>query len=165
MRLYLFPQNFVEFTGQIFGRWRILCVTKNLKQQKLRPINMAFPEISLQYNLKIIFNYSIINIQLLTRITMFFLISYPPPLFTQSRRDRDLKSCQLITFDNSHLLTKVHFLLKSGFQVIIFFILLEVGYFVTIVVSFVYKWARQLFLGHYKLISDWFIFSEYFSNW
>ena len=100
---------------------------------------MAFPEISLQYNLKIIFNYSIINIQLLTRITMFSLISYPPPLFTQSRRDRDLKSCQLITFDNSDLLTKVHFLLKSGFQVIIFFILLEVGYFVTIVVSFVYK--------------------------
>ena len=100
---------------------------------------MAFPEISLQYNLKIIFNYSIINIQLLTRITMFSLISYPPPLFTQSRWDRDLKSCQLITFDNSHLLTKVHFLLKSGFQVIIFFILLEVGYFVTIVVSFVYK--------------------------
>ena len=39
---------------------------------------MAFPEISLQYNLKIIFNYSIINIQLLTRITMFSLISYPP---------------------------------------------------------------------------------------
>ena len=95
--------------------------------------------LNLQYNLKIIFNYSIINIQLLTRITMFSLISYPPPLFTQSRRDRDLKSCQLITFDNSHLLTKVHFLLKSGFQVIIVFILLEVGYFVTIVVSFVYK--------------------------
>ena len=42
--------------------------------------------------------------------------------------DRDLKSCQLIASDKSEILRKVHFLLKSGFQVITFFSLLEVGY-------------------------------------
>ena len=42
-----------------------------------------------------------------------------------SRRGRDLKSC--------------HFLLKSDFQVITFFIILEVGYLVIIVLNFVYK--------------------------
>ena len=39
---------------------------------------------------------------------------------------------------------------------------LEVGYLI-IVVNFVYKWARQLISGHYKRMSEWFIFSEYFS--
>ena len=53
--------------------------------------------------------------------------------------DRDLKSCQEIASDISNLLKKVHFLLKSGFQVTAFFILLEVGYLATIVVNFVYK--------------------------
>ena len=38
-----------------------------------------------------------------------------------------------------------------------FFILLEEGYLVTIVVNFVCKWAQQLFSGHYKLMSKWFI--------
>ena len=42
-----------------------------------------------------------------------------------SRRGRDLKSC--------------HFLLKSDFQVITFFIILEVRYLVIIVLNFVYK--------------------------
>ena len=50
----------------------------------------------------------------------------------------DLKSCQLTASDKSNLLRKVQFLLKSGFQVIAFFILLEVGYLVAIIVNFVY---------------------------
>ena len=41
---------------------------------------------------------------------------------------RDLKSCQLIASDKSNLLRKVDFLLESRFQVIAFFISLEVGY-------------------------------------
>ena len=49
--------------------------------------------------------------------------------------DRDLKSCQLIASDKSNLLRKVHFLLNTGFQVIVFFILLEVGHLATIVVK------------------------------
>ena len=36
-------------------------------------------------------------------------------------------------------MTKVHFLLKNGFQVKVFFILLDVGYLVTIALNFVYK--------------------------
>ena len=54
---------------------------------------------------------------------------------------------------------KVEFLLKSDFQVIAFFIPLEVGYPIIIVVNFVYKQARQL------IMSDWFTFSGYFFNW
>ena len=49
------------------------------------------------------------------------------------------ESCQVITSHKFNLLRKVDFLLESGFQVIAFFILLEVGYLVTIVVNFVYK--------------------------
>ena len=41
--------------------------------------------------------------------------------------------------DKSNFLRKDDFLLKSGFQVIAFFIPLEVGYLVIIVVNFVYK--------------------------
>ena len=37
-------------------------------------------------------------------------------------------SCTLIASDKSNLLKKVHFFLKSGFQVIVFYILLEIGY-------------------------------------
>ena len=66
----------------------------------------------------------------------------------------DLKSCQLTASDKSNLLRKVQFLLKRGFQVIAFFILLEVGYLVAIIVNFVYPWARQLFSEHYKIMSD-----------
>ena len=77
----------------------------------------------------------------------------------------DLKSCQVIAYDDSNLLIKVDFLLKIGFQVIVFFIPLGVGYLVIIVVNFVYKWAWQLFLGHHKIMSDWFIFLEHFSDW
>ena len=49
-----------------------------------------------------------------------------------------------IASNKSDLLSKLDFFLKSGFQVIMFFIVLEVGYHVTIVVSFIYKWAQQL---------------------
>ena len=41
--------------------------------------------------------------------------------------------------DKSNLLRKVDFLLTSVFQVLAFFIPLEVGYLVLIVVDFVYK--------------------------
>ena len=54
-------------------------------------------------------------------------------------RDRDLKSCQSIDSDKNNLMRKFDFLLKGGFQVLIFFILLEVGYLIKIVVYFVYK--------------------------
>ena len=40
---------------------------------------------------------------------------------------------------NLALMRKVHFLLKSGFAFIGFFILLEVGYPITIAVNFVYR--------------------------
>ena len=73
-----------------------------------------------------------------------------------------MKSCQVIASDESNLLRKVDFLLESSFQVIAFYIPLEEGYVVIIVANFDYKWARQLFSGHHKIISDWFIFSEYF---
>ena len=56
-----------------------------------------------------------------------------------------MKSCQVIASDKSNLLRKVDFLLKIGFQVIAFFLSLEVQYLAIIVVNFVYKRARQLF--------------------
>ena len=56
-----------------------------------------------------------------------------------------MKSCQVIASDKSNLLRKVDFLLKIGFQVIAFFLSLEVKYLAIIVVNFVYKRARQLF--------------------
>ena len=34
-----------------------------------------------------------------------------------------------------------------------------------IVVNFVYKQTQQIFLGHHKIMSDWFIFLEYFTDW
>ena len=40
--------------------------------------------------------------------------------------DKDLKSCQLIAAGKFNLLRKIHFLLKSSFQVIAFFIFLEI---------------------------------------
>ena len=63
----------------------------------------------------------------------------PNLLNLQSRSDRDLKISQVIAHDKSNVLRKVDFLLKCGFQVIAFFILLEVGYLVIIVVNFVSK--------------------------
>ena len=72
---------------------------------------------------------------------------------------------KLIASDKSNLLRKFDFLLKSGFQVIAFYVSLEVGYLAVIVLNFVYKWARQLFSGHHKIMPNWFIFSEYFSDW
>ena len=78
---------------------------------------------------------------------------------------QDLKSCQLIAFDKSNVQRIAHFLPKSDFHVVAIFILLEVGYLVTIVMYFVYKWARQLFSEHYKITSAWFMFSEFFSDW
>ena len=78
--------------------------------------------------------------------------------------DRDLKSCQVVASDKSNLLRKVDFLLKSGFQVIEFFILLGVGYLVIIDVNFVYKWARQLFSSHHKTMSGWHNLSQDFKK-
>ena len=68
-----------------------------------------------------------------------------------------------IPFDN--LLRKAYFLLKIGFQVVAFFIVLEVGYLIIIVANFAYKGAQKLFLENHKIMTDWFMFSEYFSNW
>ena len=59
----------------------------------------------------------------------------------------DLKSCQLIASHKSNLLRKVHFLLKSVFKVIAFFIIFEVGYLVIIVVNFVYKMNMTIIFG------------------
>ena len=52
-------------------------------------------------------------------------------------RDRDLKSCQSTDFGKSNLLRIFQILLKSVFQVIALFILLESGYLVAIIVNFV----------------------------
>ena len=46
------------------------------------------------------------------------------------------KRTKTITLDEFKRMTKVHFNLKSGFQIIALFNLLEVGYLVTIVVNF-----------------------------
>ena len=81
------------------------------------------------------------------------------------RTSLKLKRCQVIASDKSNLLWRVDFLLKSGFQVIAVFLHLEVRYLVIIVVNFVYKWARQLFSGHHKKMSDSLILLEYFSGW
>ena len=77
----------------------------------------------------------------------------------------DLKVCQVIASDKSNLLRQVYLFLKSDFQVTAFFIPLKVGYSVIIVVNFVYKWVQQSFSGHHKIISDCFIFLEYYSGW
>ena len=50
-----------------------------------------------------------------------------------------LKSCEVIASNKSNLLRNVDFLLRSGFQVIAFFIPVEVEYLVIILVNFVYK--------------------------
>ena len=73
---------------------------------------------------------------------------------------------ELIVSDKSNLLRKAYFLLKSGFQVIAFFYSfgVRIPCYNWCKID-VYKWARQLFSGHYKMISDWFIFSKYFSDW
>ena len=67
------------------------------------------------------------------------------------------KSCHVEASDKITLTREVHFLLKSGFQVITFTILLEVGYLIKIVGNFIYKWAQNLVLGHCKIISDWYL--------
>ena len=75
-----------------------------------------------------------------------------------------MKNCRVIASDKSNLLRKVDYLLKSCFPVKAFFIPLEVGYLVRIVVNSVYKYAQQL-LSRHKIISDWLVFSEYFPDW
>ena len=72
---------------------------------------------------------------------------------------------ELIVSDKSNLLRKAYFLLKSGFQVIAFFYSfgVRIPCYNWCKID-VYKWARQLFSGHYKMISDWFIFSKHFSD-
>ena len=82
-----------------------------------------------------------------------------------SHSDRDLKSCQWIASDKSNLLRKVYFLLKHCFQVTAFLEFFgRVGYLITIAVIFVYKWAQQLFLGHYRMMFEW-LFLGHFSDW
>ena len=61
----------------------------------------------------------------------------------KGRKNKDLKGCQLIAPDKSSLQRKADFFLKSGFQVIAFYILLEEGYLVASVLNFVCKWVRQ----------------------
>ena len=56
----------------------------------------------------------------------------------KKKTTKHLKSCQSIASDKSNLLGRVYFLLKSGFPVKGFFILLKVEYLVAIV-NFVYK--------------------------
>ena len=88
-------------------------------------------------------------------LTPIPLQSHPHPYSShQSHSDKDLKSCQVIGSNKSNLLRKVDFLLKSSFQVIAFFISLEVGYLVKIVLNFVCKGARKLFLGHHRIMLD-----------
>ena len=65
------------------------------------------------------------------------LSSYKIKLSDYRYMERDLKSYQIIASDKSNLLRKVHFLLKSVFQVTVYFILWEVGYFITTVINFV----------------------------
>ena len=56
------------------------------------------------------------------------------------------KSCHVEASDKITLMREVHFLLKSGFQVITFSILLEVGYLIKIVGNFIYKWAQNIWM-------------------
>ena len=50
--------------------------------------------------------------------------------------------------------------------------LISNGLLVTVIVNFVYQWAQELLSGHnndhnndHKIMSDWFIFWEHFSDW
>ena len=58
----------------------------------------------------------------------------------------------------NHLLRRWDHILKLQGQA-------EIEYLVMIVVNFVHKWAKQIFLGHHKIIPIWFIISKYFSEW
>ena len=78
---------------------------------------------------------------------------------------RDLNSCQVIASDKSNLLRKADFRLKGVFFFLVFFIPFEVRHLFTIFVNFLYKCSRQLFSEHHKIMTDWFIFLEYFSDW
>ena len=81
---------------------------------------------------------------------MHILLSGSVNLRSQSLTPQGQRFGKLsITFDNSNSLRNAHFLLKSGFQVVAFFIFLAVAYLVTVVVNLGYKWAWQLFPGHY----------------
>ena len=68
-----------------------------------------------------------------------FFSHYSEETYSYSRSDKNLKICQVIDSDKCNLLTKVDFVLKSGFQVTAFFISLEVGCLIIIVVNIVYK--------------------------
>ena len=92
--------------------------------------------------------------------------TYLKNMYYKSRRERDLKTCQFIASNKSNLMSKLRFRLKVVSKLFLlfpkhFFILLEVGYLAKIVVHVVYKWARQLFSPHFKIMSDWFIFLEF----
>ena len=76
-----------------------------------------------------------------------------------------------IASDKFKLLRKVDFLLKSGFQVIAFFIILEVGYLVAILVNICLQMSTTLkkyLIGLYfrnifpigGLVSIWLYFSN-----
>ena len=116
-------------------------------------------------NWKLLFLISLHFFLFLYAVILIILATFLLTTFTSNSRKLSFilqKNCQLIVSDKSTLLRKVHFLLKEGFHFIAFSFLLEVRHLVTIVINFVYKWARQLFWGHYKLMSDWFMFLEYF---
>ena len=86
-------------------------------------------------------------------------------LFHSSKpRDRDFESCQLISFDKSNSLRKVHFLLKNGCQVKESFVL-KVGYLVIIVRKPCLQMSTTIIFENCKIICDWFIYLKYSSNW
>ena len=58
-----------------------------------------------------------------------------------------MKSCKVIASDESNLLRKVDFLLKSSFHVIAFLILLEVGYLVIIVAKLCLQMSTTVIFG------------------
>ena len=71
---------------------------------------------------------------------MHILLSGSVNLRSQSLTPQGQRFGKLsITFDNSNSLRNAHFLLKSGFQVVAFFIFLDVAYLVTVVVNLGYK--------------------------
>ena len=80
----------------------------------------------------------------------FFINFKGLPLKSQGQK---FKQLSINSSDKSKLLREIYFLLESLFQVIAFFLLSEVGFLVRI---------SYLFSGHYQILSDWFIFLEYF---
>ena len=92
--------------------------------------NSANTALTKNKNLYIIFfgGDVIISMYLLPPISLFITtFGCPTPL------------TPVTSFLNDHLLRKAHFLVKSGFPLIGYFILLEVGYLIKAAINFVYK--------------------------